>query len=134
VQKKKIVLLGMSVFVVMIFGLGFKSVAVAASQAVDGSGSIAEREALLGTVSKQCQPQWCKPEIVKMIDKYAAVIFWCKKKDCENDAAYLKRAGGKWKLVEQGTGIEPDDLKKDGFPDRIANDLMKAIIMKRRSH
>jgi len=82
-----------------------------------------EKEAILHAVTKDCPPSWCKPKIEKIINRYATVLFICKKKDCENDTAYLKKAGNKWTLVEQGTGISPDDLINQGFPVNIANEL-----------
>jgi hypothetical protein len=51
------------------------------------------------------------------------VLLRCKKKDCENDVAYLMKVGEKWVIKEQGTGIEREDLRKDGFPRRIAEKL-----------
>jgi hypothetical protein len=94
-------------------GLSIQNLAFAAS----------EKEAILHAIAKDCPPKWCKPKVEKIIDKYAMVLFMCKKKDCENDTAYLKKTGNAWTLVEQGTGISPDDLINQGFPANIANQL-----------
>jgi hypothetical protein len=95
--------------------------------------SPADRDAILRAIVKKCPAQWCNPEIVEIIGEYASVIFWCKKKNCENDTAFLKKVKNKWILVEQGTGIEPDDLKKHGFPGNIANKLISTS-MKRKAN
>ena len=82
-----------------------------------------EINSILRTVKKECPPIWCKSKIRKIIGSYASVIFICKKKECENDLAFLKKNGSEWVLVDQGTGVTSEDLIRYGFPIDVAREL-----------
>jgi hypothetical protein len=82
-----------------------------------------EQKAIFRAVN--CDPNRCQPKIHKVIKGYACVIGICKLKNCENEVYYLKKTSKGWVLVETGTGIDPDDLEKDGFPPKIAEELTR---------
>lgn len=90
--------------------------------AASDSNTKTNKQQILNITTKLCA-NVCKPKLLKIIDNYASVLLVCKKQNCENDVAYLKKSGATWIVVEQGTGIDPDDLVKDGFPKAVANQL-----------
>lgn len=64
------------------------------------------------------------PGIDKVIGSDATVlIIPYQKNRFETDIAYLKKVGGRWIWVNQGTGIMPEDLVEDGIPLHIAKKL-----------
>lgn len=87
------------------------------------TSNVSENDAILRAVANQCTPDWCTPRIGTVLGEYATVGFGCKKQDCESAIAYLKKTGGNWIIVDQGTGITPDDLVEYGFPADVANEL-----------
>lgn len=88
------------------------------------SGSSAQK-AILEAVADRCRASFCKPEVLKVVKGYASVLFKCTRDNCENDVAYLKKAGKKWVVVDQGTGIGSEDLVQSGFPEAVVSELMK---------
>lgn len=112
-MKKQIVFCITAFLVTLLCGIGHAA----------GAEPRSERDAITQASLKDCQPKWCKPEVQKIVDGYASVLFKCKKKNCENAIGYFKKTGNTWKLVDQGTGITPDDLKEYGFPPHIAKKL-----------
>lgn len=89
------------------------------------TSTLSETNAILRSVANECTPNWCSPALGNVLGGYATVEFLCKKKDCENSTAYLKKVGGKWEMVDQGTGVTPDDLVSHGFPANVARALAK---------
>lgn len=60
----------------------------------------------------------------RVIDnKYASVSIIPISKDYETDVAYLKKINGKWVYVDQGTGIDPEDLVRNGIPVKVAEKI-----------
>lgn len=112
-MKKQIVFCITTFLVILLCGIGHAT----------GAEARSEKDAIMRASLKDCQPKWCKPEVQKIVDGYASVLFKCKKKNCENAIGYFKKTGNTWKLVDQGTGITPDDLKEYGFPAHIAKKL-----------
>ncbi len=83
-----------------------------------------EKSNMIRVASKECPPAWCDLRMGLMLEnKYATVVFFCKKADCEHDIGYLKKNGNNWLLVERGTGIFPEHLVEVGFPSNVANSL-----------
>jgi hypothetical protein len=78
---------------------------------------------VLQAVSASCPRAWCRPDTPRIEGDFAAVGLRCLKPNCENDTAYLRRGPGGWEMVDQGTGLTPDDLVGYGFPRDIANRL-----------
>lgn len=100
---------------------------VASSNAVDNADKVitttssSDKKAIIKAVN--CDPSRCKPKVLKITKGYAIVLGKCILKDCDDQYYYLKKTKKGWLLVETGTGIEPDDLIKDGFPSAIAEEL-----------
>lgn len=82
-----------------------------------------EKKAILKAIENDCTPNWCKPIINDVLGDYASVGFACKKENCEGSLAFLKKSGTGWILVDQGTGIQPEDLIGYGFPPDVAHAL-----------
>ena len=79
---------------------------------------------ILRAVAGVCTPAWCDASVEKLIGGYASVLLTCKKRDCESAVGFLMRRGGRWTLIDYGTGLTPQDLVGHGFPSDVARHLV----------
>jgi len=84
---------------------------------VIGKNELSEIKTVI--INSKKTPPLAKIELLKSVGDYVRVSVFPKKKDIEVADAILKRYQNTWQLIILGTGLDEDDLIRDGVPKSL---------------